>query len=262
MDLTYISLEKKDRVAIAWLNKPRANTYDADLMRDISMVIDDVRFDDSVDVCVFASRLDGIWSAGADINLLATSTPEYKAMFCLNCQEVLNKVENTPKLFIAAIDGHCVGGGLEIALSTDLRFASDGPWKIGLPEVTLGVLPGTGGTQRLPRLIGKSRAIDLMTTGRMLTPKEALDWGILNRVFPRETFWKDAMDFATGLTYPHHAARAVGFIKRSVVEGTEVPLYQGLALERELQNRLFSMADAKEGFKAFLEKRQPKFQAK
>lgn len=262
MDLTYMSLEKKGRVAIAWLNKPKANTYDADLMRDLSAVVDDVRFDDDVDVCVLASKLDGMWSAGADINLLASSTPDYKAMFCLDCQETLNKLESTPKLFVAAIDGHCVGGGLEIALAADLRFASDGPWKIGLPEVTLGVLPGTGGTQRLPRLIGKSRAIDLMTTGRTLGPKEALEWGIVNRVFPRDAFWKETLAFAQGLTYPVHAARAVGLIKRSVVEGIEIPLYQGLALERELQNRLFAMADAKEGFRAFLEKRKPVFQGK
>src|SRR2546423_346994 len=119
MDLTYISLEKKNRVAVAWMNKPKANTYDADLMRDLNTMIDDVRFDDDVDVCVLASKLDGVWSAGADINLLASSTPDYKAMFCLNCQETLNKMESTPKLFIAAIDGHCVGGGLEIAMATD-----------------------------------------------------------------------------------------------------------------------------------------------
>ena len=262
MDLTYMALEKKDRVAIAWLNKPRANTYDADLMHDLSRVIDEVRFDDEVDVCILASKLDGMWSAGADINLLATSTPDYKAMFCLDCQETLNKMEATPKPFVAAIDGHCVGGGLEIALACDLRFASDGPWKIGLPEVTLGVLPGTGGTQRLPRLVGKSRAIDLMATGRTLSPKEALEWGILNRVFPRDRFWADTMAFATSLAYPNHAARAVGLIKRSVVEGIEIPLHEGLALERELQNRLFAMGDAKEGFRAFLEKRKPKFQGK
>jgi enoyl-CoA hydratase/carnithine racemase len=262
MDLTYMSIEKKDRVAIAWLNKPKANTYDADLMRDLSAVIDDVRFDDEVDVCVLASRLDGMWSAGADINLLATSTPEYKAMFCLNCQETLSKMESTPKPFLAAIDGHCVGGGLEIALAADLRFVSDGPWKVGLPEVTLGVLPGTGGSQRLPRLIGKSRAMDLMFTGRTLAPKEALEWGIVNRVFPRSTFWADTMAYASSLTYPQHAARAVGLIKRSVQEGSEIPLHEGLALERELQNRLFAMADAKEGFRSFLEKRKPQFHGK
>src|SRR5207247_1676656 len=104
MDLTYISLEKKDRVAVAWMNKPKANTYDADLMKDLSRTIDAVRFDDDVDICVLASKLDGIWSAGADINLLASSTPDYKAMFCLDCQEILNKMESTPKLFIAAIE--------------------------------------------------------------------------------------------------------------------------------------------------------------
>src|SRR5439155_1008346 len=158
----------------------------------------DVRFDDDIDVCVLASKLDGIWSAGADINLLASSTPDYKAMFCLNCQETLNKMESTPKLFIAAIDGHCVGGGLEIAMATDLRIASDGAWRGRLPEDTHGVLPGTGGTQRLPRLVGKSRAIDLKATGRMITPKEALDWGLFNRVCPRAKFWEEAMALARG----------------------------------------------------------------
>src|SRR5207302_511398 len=187
---------------------------------DLSRTIDAVRFDDDVDICVLASKLDGIWSAGADINLLASSTPDYKAMFCLDCQEILNKMESTPKLFIAAIDGHCVGGGLEIAMATDLRLASDGAWRVGLPEVTLGVLPGTGGTQRLPRLVGKSRAIDLMATGRMITPKDALDWGLFNRVFPRAKFWDETMAFAIGLAYPQHSGRAGGLITTSATEDT------------------------------------------
>src|SRR5256885_2667868 len=154
------------------MNKPKANTYDADLMRDLNTMIDDVRFDDDVDVCVLASKLDGVWSAGADINLLASSTPDYKAMFCLNCQETLNKMESTPKLFIAAIDGHCVGGGLEIAMATDLRVASDGAWRVGLPEVTLGVLPGTGGTQRLPRPRRERPASRPMGARPPIPPKE------------------------------------------------------------------------------------------
>lgn len=206
MNTKYIELEKKGGVALAWLNKPKANTYDTDLMRDINAIIDEVRFDDDIVVCVWISKLDGMWSAGADINMLATSTPGYKAMFCLNCQEVLDKMENTPKLFIAAINGHCVGGGLEIALATDLRFMMRGrrdngalkPFTIGLPEVTLGVLPGTGGTQRLPRVIGKPRAIDLMVTGRKLTPDEALEIGLVNRVWDPETFMEETMKFANG----------------------------------------------------------------
>lgn len=262
MESTYISLEKKDRVLVAKMNKPKANTYDADLMRDINHMVDEVRFSDDVDVCILTSALDGVWSAGADINMLASSTPDYKAMFCLNCQETLNKMEVTPKLFIAAIDGHCVGGGLEIAMATDLRFVSDGPWKIGLPEVSLGVLPGTGGTQRLPRLIGKSRAIDMMVSGRMLNAHEALDWGLANRVFSKDKFWEETMAYAKAMTYPQHSGKAVGLIKRSVVEGLEASLHEGLSLERELQNRLFAMGDAKEGFNAFLEKRKPNFKGK
>ncbi len=264
MQTKYIELQKEDGVAVAWLNKPRANTYDLDLMRDFYNLVEEVRFDDQVVVCVIASKLDGMWSAGADINLLAGSTPDYKAMFCLNCQETLSRFEATPKLFIAALNGHTVGGGLEIALACDLRFMSRSPnsqkeYKIGLPEVTLGVLPGTGGTQRLPRLIGKSRAIDLMATGRTLTPDEALEWGLVNRVWDANVFMDEVMKYARGFTYPNHAGRAVGLIKRSVVEGLEMPLPEGLALERELQNRLFAMADAKEGFRAFLEKRKAVF---
>jgi len=270
MNTKYIEVEKKGGVALAWLNKPKANTYDTDLMRDINAVIDEVRFDDDIVVCVWISKLDGMWSAGADINMLATSTPAYKAMFCLNCQEVLDKMENTPKLFIAAINGHCVGGGLEIALATDLRFMQRGrrengafkPFTIGLPEVTLGVLPGTGGTQRLPRVIGKPRAIDLMVTGRKLTPDEALEIGLVNRVWDPETFMEETMKFANGLCYPEHAGRAVGFIKRSVTDGMEMGMREGLALERELQNRLFAMDDAKEGFRSFLEKRKAVFKGK
>jgi len=262
MDLRYIQSKREGRVAVGYLNKPRTNTYDPELMRDLNYWIDEVRYDEDVDVAVLSSSSDGMFSAGADINFLRASTPDHKATFCLGCQETLNKMESTPKLFIAALNGHTVGGGLEIALACDMRFMMDGAYKIGLPEVTLGVLPGTGGTQRLPRTIGKPRAIDLMVTGRLLTPKEALDIGLVNRVWPQEDFWRETLTFASSLCYPNHASRAVGFIKRSVQEGTEMSIKEGLSLERELQNRLFAMDDAKEGFGAFIEKRKPIFKGK
>ncbi|HEV8595258.1 MAG TPA: enoyl-CoA hydratase/isomerase family protein, partial [Thermoplasmata archaeon] len=151
MELRYIENKREGRVAVGYLNKPKANLYDPELMRDLNFWIDDVRYDDEVDIAVLTSKSDGMFSAGADINFLRQSTPDHKATFCLGCQETLNKMESTPKLFIAALNGHTVGGGLEISLACDLRFMADGPYKIGLPEVTLGVLPGTGGTQRLPR---------------------------------------------------------------------------------------------------------------
>ena len=262
MELRYIESKREGRVGIGYLNKPKANLYDPELMRDLNFWIDEVRYDDEIDVAVLTAKSEGMFSAGADINFLRQSTPDHKATFCLGCQETLNKTESTPKLFIAALNGHTVGGGLEIALACDLRFMADGAFKIGLPEVTLGVLPGTGGTQRLPRTIGKARAIDLMVTGRLLTPPEALEWGIVNRVWPVADFWRETMAFASSLCYPNHAARAVGFIKRSVQEGMEMSIKEGLSLERELQNRLFAMDDAKEGFGSFIEKRKPMFKGK
>lgn len=181
-------------------------------------------------------------------------------MFCLHCQETLNKFAETPKVVIAALPGHSVGGGLEIALACDIRMMAKDSGRIGLPEVTLGVLPGTGGTQRLPRLIGTSRALDLMITGRLISPDEALAIGLINYVFPKESFAKDVQVYASALA--HGPSRAVSLIKRSVAEGVEMPLVAGLALERELQNRLFITEDAKEGIGAFLEKRPASFKGR
>ncbi len=260
MGTKHVKFRVEDGVGIAELNKPPANTYDYELMQDLAKVIEEVRFNEDVKVAVLRSAIPKFFSAGADIGMLQKSDPDYKAMFCLSCQETLNKMEETPKIWIAAIDGHCVGGGLEIALATDLRFMARDSGKIGLPEVTLGVLPGTGGTQRLPRLLGKSRAIDLMITGRTLSPDEAQDIGLVNYVWDQDEFWDKTLEYAGHLT--KGATRAVSLIKRSVVDGLEMSLDQGLAFERELQNRLFITEDAKEGLKAFVEKREAKFKGK
>ncbi len=254
----YVSVRPEGKVGVIEIAKGKANTYDLEMMREFNAAVDEIRFSDDYRVAVITSKLPGFFSAGADIEMLKRSEPDYKAMFCLHCQETLTKLEATPKVFIAALNGHCVGGGLEIALSADLRMMVDDPkFKIGLPEVTLGVLPGTGGTQRLPRLINKSIALDMMITGRTLTPREALQIGLVNYVYPADTFWTNVMEYATKLA--NGPARAVGLIKRSVTEGLEQPLSAGLALERELQNRLFITQDAKEGLAAFVEKRKPSF---
>jgi enoyl-CoA hydratase/carnithine racemase len=150
---------------------------------------------------------------------------------------------------IGALNGHTVGGGLEIALACDLRVAKKDGGKIGLPEVTLGVLPGTGGTQRLGRMLGKSRSIELMVTGRTFDFEEALDLGIVNEILDGEDFMADAMEYA----------RQFGRIKRAVCSGIEVPFSEGLAIEREMQQQLFESADAREGLDAYIEKRKPEF---
>ena len=256
----FVRTRTQDGVGTIEIVKPKANTYDLAMMRELDEAIEEMRFDDNVRVVVLTSGIPGFFSAGADIEMLRTSAPDFKAMFCLHCQETLDKFAKTPKVVIAAINGHCVGGGLEIALACDVRMMAKDSGTIGLPEVTLGVLPGTGGTQRLPRLIGTSRALDMMITGKRLNSDEALAVGLVNYVFPKETFAQDVQAYAQKLA--KGPSRAISLIKRSVVEGIEEPLTAGLALERELQNRLFITEDAKEGLNAFAEKRSPSFKGR
>ena len=192
-------------------------------------------------------------------------TPTFKYYFCLHANETLSRLEQTPKLVIAAINGHCVGGGLEVAMAADLRIARKGAGKMGLPEVTLGVLPGTGGTQRLVRVVGKSRAIELMAAGELFDFERGAELGLVNHIFEAETaagFLEQALAYARRFTAPDKAALAVGRIKRSVQSGAEIPFEYGLALERELQQQLFQSEDAREGLSAYVEKRKPVFKGK
>jgi len=251
------TVEKENGTAVVSINVPPANTYNFALMKELSAIIEDVRFDNDINVIILTGS-QKIFSAGADINMLKASEPRFKAMFCLHCQETLMGLEHIPKIVIAAINGHCFGGGLEIAMACDLRFMRSGG-QIGLPEVTLGVLPGTGGTQRMPRLIGKARAIDMMITGRTISPEEAKDIGLINEVSEG-----DALEFAKEYAAKLNAGatQAIGLIKVAVQEGTEMALNNGLAIERELQNRLFATEDAQEGLLAFIEKRKPEFKGR
>jgi len=185
--------------------------------------------------------------------------PTFKYYFCLHANETLSRLEQTPKLVIAAINGHCVGGGLEIAMACDIRLAKQDAGKVGLPEVNLGVLPGTGGTQRLARLVGKAKAIELMATGRTFSFEEAQTLGIVNEVYARDDWWDSVLLYARQFCLPNKAAMAVGHIKRSVQSGAEVPFESALAIERELQQQLFESSDAKEGLDAYVTKRKPEF---
>jgi len=249
---------------IAWIemNDPPANTYTYEMMQQIDDAILRARFDDSVHVVILRGAGDKFFSAGANIKMLASVTPEFKYYFCLHANETLNRFEQTPKLVIAALNGHTVGGGLEIALAADIRLARRDAGKIGLPEVALGVLPGTGGTQRLSRLIGKSRALEMMATGRTFSFEEAEEIGLVNQVLDRDAFLEQVTEYAKQFLPPRKAARAVGRIKRAVCSGLEMPQAEGLALERELQQLLFQSEDAHEGLNAYLEKRAPNFKAK
>ena len=173
-------------VALIHLNRPPANSYDRNFIDDLNAAIDEVRFDEEVGAAVLASDLPKFFSAGADINMFRSVSSTTRAMTILHMHEVLRKIEHTPKVFIAAIGGHCLGGGLEIALAHDFRFAAEGEYRIGVPEVTLGLLPGNGGTQRLPRLIGRQKAMELLMTGKPLDPKSAFELGVVDRLIPAD----------------------------------------------------------------------------
>lgn len=249
-------------VAIIELNDPPANTYTYEMNRQLDECILKSRMDNDVYVLVLMGAGDKFFSAGANIKMLASVDPTFKYYFCLHANETLLRLEHTPKLVIAALNGHTVGGGLEIAMAADLRIARRDSGKIGLPEINLGVLPGTGGTQRLSRMVGKSRAIELMVTGNTFTFEEAKEMGIINAVYERDNFKENVLEYARQFTPPNKAAKAVGNIKRAVQTGWEIPMESALAVERELQQRLFASEDAKEGLAAYVEKRPAEFKAK
>ena len=259
MSAALVDYRVEHGIAIFELNNPPANTYTYEMMRALDECILQARLDPEVSVLVLRGKGERFFSAGADIHMLRSVDPTFKYYFCLHANETLLRLEQTPKLVIAALNGATVGGGLEIAMACDLRLAKRDGGRIGLPEVSLGVLPGTGGTQRLPRLVGKARAIELMATGRVFAFEEALDMGLIEHIFEPEDFFEQVLDYARQFTPPSKASKAVGRIKRAVCSGLGLSLPDALALEREIQQQLFESSDASEGLAAYVEKRMPRF---
>jgi enoyl-CoA hydratase len=264
MSYSRITYTVESGIAEIELRHPPANTYSYEMMREIDEAVLAARMDAGVHVIVIRGAGEKFFCAGANIAMLTEADPEWKYYFCLHANETMNRLEQTPKLVIAALNGHCVGGGLEVAMAADIRVAKKDAGKIGLPEVKLGVLPGTGGTQRLARLLGKAKAIELMAFGKLMSFDEAQSLGLVNEVWgdaelKGRSFRDAVLDYARQFTPPQTAAKAVGHIKRAVQSGLEVGFHEGLALERELQQRLFESADAAEGLSANVEKRPAKF---
>lgn len=250
-----VTRERDGSVALIHLSRPPANSYHRAFLDDLNRAIDEVRWDEAIRGAVLVSDLPKFFSAGADIQNFAHSTQAQRVMTVLHAHEILLKIERTPKLFVAALNGHALGGGLEIALACDLRFAAEGEYRIGVPEVSLGLLPGNGGTQRLQRLIGRTRALELMVTGTPVGPRQALELGIVDRVFPADRLREEAIQYVG--TLAQGPTLAIGNIKVAARIGADLPLEGALALEREAVWRLFMSEDAAEGLAAFGEKRPP-----
>lgn len=252
-----VSYHSEDGIGFITLDNPPANSYERSFMEELGKAIVDAADDDAGKVVILRSSSPKFFSAGADVKAFARQDADDSEAMIEIAHQALGRIASIPKVFIALIQGHALGGGLEMALACDLRFGARGSYKLGTPEVTLGLLPGNGGTQRLPRLIGLSRAFDLMVTGRRISPGQAHALGILDRLFPAAEAEAMTLDYARGLA--RGAVEAIGAIKQAAVGGTELPLEDGLARERELIGRLFRSGDAREGLAAFVEKREPVF---
>jgi enoyl-CoA hydratase/carnithine racemase len=251
-----VSYAAEGAVGYITLDKPPANSYDKAYMEELQVAVDGAA-SDATKAVIVRSASKKFFSAGADIKAFASnSTADNMAMIELG-HEVLASIARIPKVFIAQVEGHALGGGLEIALACDLRFGARGTYKLGLPEVTLGLLPGNGGTQRLPRIIGVPAALDLMVTGRPISPGQAHGLGILNRLFPAAETADRTREYAEALAGA--ATAAIGEIKLTTYAGVQMPIADALAREREGIRRLFDTADSAEGFAAFAEKRKPEF---
>jgi enoyl-CoA hydratase len=257
LELEHIRTEVIDGVGYLRLNRPPANAHNLQMILELEQAVLAVRFDDDVKAVVLTSGLDRFFSAGADINVIRNEPPHRVGLLSQTSKEVIMRIRSIPKIFIASINGHCMGGGMELALACDLRFAAEGPLQFGMPEIKLGVIPGEGGSQLLGRIVGLAKALDVMLDGGSFGVDKAVEMKLLDRVFPADRLAEETHAYARKLV--DGPLQAIGFTKIALTEGLEMALHSGFAFERQLQNELLRTADSREGAAAYLEKRQPRF---
>jgi enoyl-CoA hydratase/carnithine racemase len=255
-----VEYETKEGVGWITFNRPKANAYDLSFHEGFARAIQQADENPAVRVAVIQSALPKFFCSGADIKAFAENDTETNTAMVDHARKNVVAIETSGKLFIAAINGHCLGGGLEIALACDIRIAAKGNYTLGLPEVKLGLVPGNGGTQRLARLIGPAAALELCTSGRSIDPDEANKLGMFNRLLRPGQFDVAVETYAGG--YVGGAPLAIAALKKGIRAGAELPLADGLALEARLADELHDTEDAAEGFRAFVEKRAPVYRGR
>jgi len=257
--MAWVEVRRDGAVGVVTLNKPPVNALDAGFLGEIEAAVAELEGDEDVRAVVFRSGIPGIFIAGADIKAFEDAGATEAAIGAFhNC---FSHIERLPKPTIAAIGGHALGGGCEFALACDFRLmVDDGRSRIGLPEVNLGLFPGAGGTQRLPRIVGEARALDIILHGRRLSAPEALAIGLVHETAAPEAFDAAVLEYARRLA--EGPTRALASAKALVRQALSVPLAEGLQAERQAFLAILNTADAREGVRAFLEKRQPTFRGR
>ncbi len=255
-DKALVSLEVTGGMAVVSLERPPVNAMSRALMEEFKACLLRAERDPSVRVIIVRSKLDGIFSAGADIRELQGLDPEGCASFIELGQRLFARLGEIPKPIVAVINGVCVGGGLELSMACDLRLAGESA-RFGQPEVNLGLISGWGGTQRLPRLVGKTRASEMLLVGEQISAAQALTIGLVNRVVPDDSLLDEAM--ALGQKLVAKSPVALAKIKETIERGLSLTLTEGLQVEAGCYVEAYTSEDAKEGVRAFLEKRPARF---
>jgi len=260
MEFKYIIHEKSEGIATITLNRPEAlNAFSKDVVEEILLALEDVRNDETVRVVVLTGAGEKAFSAGADIKSMVGMTSLKARELSLMGEKLCAALENLEKPVIAALNGYALGGGLEVAMSCDLRIASETA-RMGQTEINIGLIPGWGGTQRLTRLVGRTKAKELVFTGKMIDAETAEQLGIVNMVVPADKFKETVRQLALELT--SKAPVAIKVAKALINKGADIGLDSALALEREGFGVVASSEDLKEGVSAFTEKRKPTFKGK
>lgn len=258
LDLEYFTTKTENHVGVLRLDRPPANAHNIDVLLELQRAVEAVRFDDEVRAAIFGSENERFFSTGFDIQELETEPAHQIGYASQTSKEIIMKMRTTDTIFIAVVNGHCMGGGLELALACDFRFVGDDDaYNLGMPEINLGLIAGEAGTQLLPRYINRSDALRMLITGETLTPEEAVELDVCDELHPPDEVEDAAFEFAEMIVQKPNLA--VGNNKLAVNEGLELPLWDALAHERELQNNLLGSDIAREGTDAFLNDREPDF---
>ncbi|SDX19065.1 short chain enoyl-CoA hydratase [Lutibacter oricola] len=250
--------KKIDRLGIITLDKSPANSYDIHFFNEFEKVLNSIENDTDIGVVLLKSGIPKFFCAGADIKVFASNTVEQNNEMVAMANKVAKLISTSAKIFIAFLNGHTLGGGLELAVACDIRLASNKKFLIGLPEVKLGLMPGNGGIPRLVNAVGHSYAFEMVVSGNPINSEEAFRIGLAHKLYNEETAEQEALDYAQNLSKGPKTAMAT--IKQTFAEGVGKSTQDFLKLETKMVDTLYDTFDAKEGFQSFIEKREPKFE--